>query len=100
MTKGIVKQLRQRLSIKGTISDRKLPTKNLEAYDLYLRGHQFFMMKGRHVYKARELLSEAVRLDPDFANAHAALAEAYSVYDLGLGDHVQAIASANQGACA
>jgi len=37
-----------------------------------------------------------VRLDPDFANAHAALAEAYAVYDLGFGDHVQAIASANR----
>ena len=96
VTKGIVRQLRQRLSIEGMISDRKLPTKNLEAYDLYLRGHKFFMMKGKHVYKARELLLEAVRLDPDFANAHAALAEAYAVYDLGFGDHVQAIASANR----
>ena len=93
VTKGIVKQLQKRVGI-GAVQARKLPTENLEAYDLYLRGHKYFLMKGQHVIKARELLQEAVRLDPNFAMAHAALAEACAVGDLGMGDLKQALASA------
>jgi len=93
VTRGIVKQLQKRVGI-GALQARKLPTENLEAYDLYLRGHKYFLMKGKHTIKARELLQEAVRLDPNFAQAHAALAEACAVNDLGMGDPKQALTSA------
>ena len=95
ITKGIVKQLQKRVGI-GTMQARKLPTENLEAYDLYLKGHKYFLMKGKHVIKAREFLDEAIRLDPNFAMAHAALAEAYAVGDLGMGDPQKAFNSATR----
>ena len=95
-TRDIVKQLQMRLGVPGTLVERKRPTQNLEAYDLYLKGHQEFLLKGEHVLKAQELLTEAVRLDPNFAMAHAALAEAYSVPDIGFSKPREAIISANR----
>ena len=96
ITKDILKQLQKWLGVRGTLVERKMLTQNLEAYDLYLKGHQQFLLKGEHVLKAQELLKEAVLLDPNFAMAHAALAEAYAVYDLGFGNREEALNSANR----
>ena len=92
----IIKQLQKRLGGIRSPGERKLPTRNLEAYDLYLKGHREFLLKGEHVIKAQEYLKEAIRLDPNFANAHAALAEAYAVYDMGFGNTAEALNSANR----
>jgi TolB-like protein len=96
VTRGIVFELQQRLGINGLLPAKKQPTENLEAYDLYWKGHQQMLLKGQHVIKARELLIEAIRLDPDFAMAHAGLAEAYAVFDFGLGNRDEAIRSAKR----
>ncbi|HTE34484.1 MAG TPA: hypothetical protein VK666_29095 [Chryseolinea sp.] len=96
VTKGIFTELQERLGISGTMATKKQPTHSLEAYDLYWKGHQQFLLKGEHVVQAQELLREAVRLDPEFAMAHAGLAEAYAVYDLGFGNLDEAILSANK----
>jgi serine/threonine protein kinase/tetratricopeptide (TPR) repeat protein len=48
------------------------PTKNIEAYQHYIRGRQ-----ARHAFRLREAereLTEALRLEPEFALAHAELA--------------------------
>jgi len=96
VTKGIVRQLRKRVGALGELKERKIHTTSLAAYDLYWKGHQQFLLKGEHVIKAQEYLKEAVRLDPNFAMGHAALAEAYAVYDLGLGNKQEALASAHR----
>jgi len=49
-------------------------TDNLQAYELYLRGRQLFAQRGASLMPARELLREAVELDPSFAEAWAVLA--------------------------
>ena len=51
-------------------------TDNLQAYELYLRGRQLFAQRGASLMPARELLREAVKLDPAFADAWAVLAGA------------------------
>lgn len=51
------------------------PTENLHAYDLYLRGRNFARRVGRQDMQfALQMYENAVSLDPDFAVAHAAVA--------------------------
>ena len=51
------------------------PTENLHAYDLYLRGRNFARRVGRQDMQfALQMYENAVTLDPDFAVAHAAIA--------------------------
>jgi len=57
------------------------PTDNLAAYDAYLRGIDFDSRPGQteeNQKKAADAYAEAVRLDPVFALAWAALAEAHA----------------------
>jgi len=49
-------------------------TDNLHAYELFLRGRQLFAQRGASLMPARELLREALELDPAFAEAWAVLA--------------------------
>jgi adenylate cyclase len=53
-------------------------TKNLEAYNAYLKG-RFFYNKGtvEGLHKAIEYFDDAIRLDPSYALAHAATADTY-----------------------
>ncbi|MFU8895260.1 MAG: hypothetical protein ACNA8J_02615 [Gammaproteobacteria bacterium] len=55
------------------------PTADLAAYELYLRGRQLFAQRGSALPGARQLLTEAVELDPEFAGAWATLAGAWYV---------------------
>jgi len=60
---------------------RTPPTSNLAAYDDYLRGREHlyaYTQGGRR--KAIEYFESALARDPDFARAHAGLADAYSIY--------------------
>ena len=71
-------------SLKLTLSQSlagtpRAPTKNLEAYDAYLRGqHYLHQLDQADHDHAVTMLEKAVALDPDFAAAHAALARAYT----------------------
>jgi TolB-like protein/Flp pilus assembly protein TadD len=58
------------------------PTENMEAYQAYLSGLQYWWT-GEDEPTARmmlEMLKRAVTLDPDFAVAHALLSQAHSQY--------------------
>ncbi len=62
------------------------PTDNLHAYDLYLRGRNFARRVGRQDMQfALQMFESAVSLDPNFAVAHAAIANVsaqfYYYYD-------------------
>jgi TolB-like protein/Tfp pilus assembly protein PilF len=55
------------------------PTQNTEAYDLYLRGRFWLSRRtGETIRKAVECFERAVLLDPQYALAHASIAEAYA----------------------
>jgi adenylate cyclase len=50
---------------------------NPEAYELYLRGR--FYLNKRFLLQSLEQFKQAVTIDPDFAKAHAGLADAYII---------------------
>lgn len=57
------------------------PTENLQAYDLYLRGRNYSRRVGRQdLLFAVQMYENAVALDPDFALAHAGLANVCAQY--------------------
>ena len=57
------------------------PTENLHAYDLYLRGRNFARRVGRQDMQfALQMYENAVALDPEFAVAHAAIANVCAQY--------------------
>lgn len=64
---------------------KNLGTRNVEAYDAYLRGRDYLRRPADQtsLLLAESLLREALAIDPRFANAHAALCETYlEAYEL------------------
>ncbi len=54
-------------------------TKNTEAFEIYQRGRTLWQTRsGENLHEATSLLEEAVQKDPQFALAHAALADCYA----------------------
>ncbi len=57
----------------------KPPTTDLEAYDYYLRGRQFFhQRRKKSVIFARQMFERAIQRDPEYARAYAGIADACS----------------------
>ncbi len=57
---------------------KRKPTENLNAYDYYLRGTASLNLGTREaIDEALSLFEKAIRLDPDFASAHAVAAWCY-----------------------
>jgi len=76
---SIVKALRIKLRPNEEINRPKIPTKNMEAYQLYLQGRVMFHLAGRRTLNsAKDLFSKAIELDPEYALAYAGLAETLS----------------------
>ncbi len=54
----------------------KVPTENLQAYNLYLAGRQnVYQRKVENLQRARELFEQAIALDPKFAKAYSGLSD-------------------------
>ena len=54
----------------------KLPTADVQAYDFYLRGRQFFHQFRRKGFDfAREMFARAIESDPGYARAYAGIAD-------------------------
>lgn len=54
----------------------KVPTREVEAMEYYLRGRRFlFQTRRRSLEFAREMFQRAMEVDPDFALAHAGVAD-------------------------
>lgn len=57
---------------------KKTPTKNIEAYELFLKGSYFFKRKDfEDIKKAFQYFQEAIALDPKYAEAYAFMGETY-----------------------
>jgi len=79
MTQAIAAALQLKLARNGRQAPQEFPTQSLEAYDLYLKGRQLFhQFRRRNFERARELFARAIEIDPEFALAHAGLADCCS----------------------
>jgi adenylate cyclase len=75
ITRRVVGTLATRLTYLEQERASAKATNNLDAYDYYLRGRQAFRRFTRSSnYQGQELFEKAIELDPDYADAHAALA--------------------------
>jgi adenylate cyclase len=70
----IVTTLKLQLTLRGQGLLPRSSTNNLEAYDYFLRGMQFW-----HTYNAqsRQMYEKAIALDPQYADAYAGLGHTY-----------------------
>ncbi len=78
VTRAIAKALELQLSGKMPALEKRV-ARNLEAYNLYLKGRYFInKIVLTDVRRGIQYLEEAVRADPDYGPAHAALADGYA----------------------
>jgi serine/threonine protein kinase/tetratricopeptide (TPR) repeat protein len=81
MARKIAEALRVTLSPQELEALADKPTENLQAYDLYLRGKRYARRLTRQdVEFALQMFENAVALDPSFASAYAACANACAMY--------------------
>ncbi len=81
MARKIAEALRVTLSPQELEALADKPTENLQAYDLYLRGKRYARRLTRQdVEFALQMFENAVSLDPSFALAYAASANACAMY--------------------
>ena len=84
ITHKIVESLRVTLLPTERKAIEKVPTENLEAYQFYLRGRQFFHRQTQSSLEiAKRMFLRAVELDPNYARAHAGLADCESELYMG-----------------
>ncbi len=76
----VVETLQVRLSTGEQLAIEQPSTSDVEAYDFYLRGRKFFHRLGANNLEfARQMFTQAIALDPEFALAHAGLADTCSI---------------------
>jgi adenylate cyclase len=74
----IVRALEIKLTKEEQERFRLAPTNNLEAYDYFLRGWQYFWrLTQKDMVQARQMFERATQIDPQYAGAHAGLSTAY-----------------------
>ncbi|MCI0431268.1 MAG: tetratricopeptide repeat protein [Rhodospirillales bacterium] len=79
ITHKIVDALRVTLLPSERKAIEKVPTENVEAYQFYLRGRQFFHRHSKNNYEiAKRMFRRAIELDPNYARAYAGLADCES----------------------
>ena len=80
IAQNIVKALRVILSEDEKRAIERVPTANVEAYDCYLRGRQFFhQFQKQSLEFARQMFARAIEIDPTYALAYAGVADSCSV---------------------
>ncbi|HEY0459907.1 MAG TPA: tetratricopeptide repeat protein [Pyrinomonadaceae bacterium] len=78
ISEQIVEELLPQLTGEDREQLKKRGTNDPQAYEAYLRGRYFWnKFTGESFPKAFEAFSEAVKLDPNFAQAHVGLADYY-----------------------
>ncbi len=81
MARKIAEALRVTLSPQEIEALSVKPTENLQAYDLYLRGKRYARRQTRQDLEfALQMFENAVAMDPSFALAYAACANACAMY--------------------
>lgn len=76
ITHAIVDQLKVKLLPAEKKSITQPPTDNVDAYNYYLRGRDFFYRHSKRYFElARRMFAKAVELDPSYARAYAGMAD-------------------------
>jgi serine/threonine protein kinase/Flp pilus assembly protein TadD len=79
IVQSIAKALEVMLSEKEKRAIEKLPTADIQAYDHYLRGRQYFHQFRRKGFDyARQMFARAIVIDQNFARAYAGVADCCS----------------------
>jgi len=79
----------------GETGEYRGSTKDVEAYDLYLKGRQFVHQQRRKAFEiAKQLFSQAIEIDPGYARAWAGIADCSSYLSLYWGAGEEAVADA------
>lgn len=79
IARSIAATLKIALTPRESIALSKAPTTDLEAFDYYLRGKQFYYQyKNRSMEFALKMFTRSIELDPTYARAFAAIADCYS----------------------
>ena len=73
ISKQIVEKFKLTLTL---LNGQTAPTRNLEAYELYLKGRKAGLSITK-VLEAKEFIQQAIKLDTTFVAAYAALSEVY-----------------------
>jgi len=73
IARSITQALRISLSPQEEKTIARKPTENLQAYDYFLRGRNY--TRRENLEFAMQMFEHAIRLDPEFAAAHAAIAD-------------------------
>jgi adenylate cyclase len=102
ITHKIVESLRVSLLPTEREAIGKVPTGNVEAYNFYLLGRQFFRRHSHANYHvAKRMFEKAIELDPDYARAYAGVADCESfLYNFYLNPGVEQILEASAKALA
>jgi TolB-like protein/predicted metal-dependent HD superfamily phosphohydrolase/Flp pilus assembly protein TadD len=75
----VAEELHSSINPQQTEKLKEVPTKNREAYDLFLKGRHAFNLWGVEGYRtATEYYKQAIAKDPDFQEAYSYLASSYS----------------------
>ena len=76
ITEAVVGKLKVKLLGEKVAPVTKRPTDNLEAYNLFLKGrHHFERFAGPALEQSLECFSQALAVEPSYAQAHAAIAD-------------------------
>ena len=80
ISQAIVKALRVILTEGEKKQIEKARAVNVQAYDYYLRGRQYFhQLRRKSLEYAKQMFQKAIDIDPDYARAHAGVADCYSL---------------------
>jgi tetratricopeptide (TPR) repeat protein len=83
VAKSITREIQAIITPQEAEQIEKIPTENLEAYDYFMKGLEFFYQETRSgLLEAIPLFEKAIELDPEFARAHADLSIAYAFLDI------------------
>lgn len=89
VARDVSTRLKSRLSGQEEAKVTKNYTENSEAYQLYLKGRYYWDKRNEESYKVAEnAYHQAISLDPNYALAHAGLADCYLFREIGLGRDV------------
>jgi adenylate cyclase len=80
IAQNIARALRVMLSDNEKRAIEKIPTRDVQAYDYYLRGRQvFFEFRRKSLEYARQMFARAIVIDPTYAAAFAGVANCSSI---------------------
>src|SRR5437773_2745690 len=85
VAQSIANRLRAKVSAREKIAIQERPTKDLAAYDLYLRAKP--LIEERNLSQAVDLLNQAIARDPAFLLAYCRLAEVHDDFYFQRVDH-------------